>query len=1001
MPFSNEIRAGASGAQSTEFYSHTIDQSLRLDNASGAYLTIAAASPTATNRKKVAISCWVKRSGISKSGVCTVFWSTVNGLMLQFFTADNIYIYDNNAGGWQSTVTNGGRIFRDTGAWYHLALIIDTTQSTEADRAKFYINGELQTLNSYPSENSDITWHTGSTLRIGSVGDSQDLNGYIAEFISIDGQDVSISDFGETKDGIWVPKDVSGLTLGNAGFYLDFSDSNYIGKSVGSKTLVTSPSFSTFGGGDTNFTAAEYAKGFDGKVSTTCDRTGSGGIIEFTPSSAVTPTSHTMINAASVAYSAASRPNSVLLQGSNDGGDNWTTIDDLTNGSGANAVTTSTFSNTTSYAKLRLNISENHGGTNTRFSEYIVMASDNNGDGDIIFFNNGNLDSTDIMPDSPTNNFAIMNELFVGNSAVIKDGGLEVETGGFSSSLYGTVSTFAIPKDKKIYIEVEDTGATGDNWTAGFVTNTSLINGPSSNNIGSSGSIMAYNRSVLVNGTETDYGSSAGLGGLGVAKLAAGDILGCMIDGETGKVWFSRNGSYFKSPSTDNSGTTGDPDGGNHEIGTLTGGTTDDVFFVVSGGTSANDVFVNFGQDSQNVSSANADANGIGTFEYAPPTNYVSLCASNLTDTELGPNKSEQATDHYNTLLWTGDGNTNRAITGVGFTPDWLWLKCRSNSEDHCVEDTVRGAGNKIEPNNDGNTDTTATAVLTSHDADGFTGPGSTPGNLNVTDRTYVGWFWKAGGAPTATNSAGAGNVPTTGSVMIDGVASTSSLAGSLPATKISANTKSGFSIVQFTGTGSNATIAHGLTSAPDVCIIKKTSGTGNWFVYTRAENDQASDEAHVGYFNLSTAAFAASAIIFNDTPPTDTVFSVGTGNANNNTATYIAYLFHEVEGFSKFGRFAGNSAAAGTFVHCGFKPARIWLRQDATGIDWTSYDLLREGFNVENDSLRFAAATEQADDDLDILSNGFKMRRNMANNQGDVMFFAWADSPFKYSNAR
>ena len=201
------------------------------------------ASPTATNRKKVAISCWVKRSGVSVSGVCTVFWASSAGLMLQFFAADSIYIYDNNAGGYQAYVqpTSGvSRLFRDVGSWYHLALIIDTTQSTAADRSKFYVNGTLNAQNSYPSENSDITWHNGSTMRIGSVGDSQDLNGYIAEFISIDGQDVSISDFGETKDGVWVPKDVSGLTLGNAGFYLPFSQTKDAGFSALFDTRDTS-----------------------------------------------------------------------------------------------------------------------------------------------------------------------------------------------------------------------------------------------------------------------------------------------------------------------------------------------------------------------------------------------------------------------------------------------------------------------------------------------------------------------------------------------------------------------------------------------------------------------------------------------------------------------------------------------------------------------------------------------------------------------------------------
>jgi len=217
-------------------FSHTISQSLKLDDSSGGHLTISSASPTATNRKKVAISCWVKRSTIGTE-VNTVFWASAAGLMLQFFADNTIYIYDNNAGGWQSTVTDGGRLFRDTSAWYHLALIIDTTKDSASERAKFYINGRLQTLNSYPGADTEITWHTGSTMKIGNPNDTTDLAGYIAEFISIDGQDVLISDFGETVGGVWTPKGVSGLTLGNAGFYLKFDDNSDIGNDSGSNNI--------------------------------------------------------------------------------------------------------------------------------------------------------------------------------------------------------------------------------------------------------------------------------------------------------------------------------------------------------------------------------------------------------------------------------------------------------------------------------------------------------------------------------------------------------------------------------------------------------------------------------------------------------------------------------------------------------------------------------------------------------------------------------------------
>ena len=138
----------------------------------------------------------------------------------------------------------------------------------------------------------------------------------------------------------------------------------------------------------------------------------------------------------------------------------------------------------------------------------------------------------------------------------------------------------------------------------------------------------------------------------------------------------------------------------------------------------------------------------------------------------------------------------------------------------------------------------------------------------------------------------------------------------------------------------------------------------------------------------------------------TNTVFSVGTvGSTNASGDDFIAYCFHSVEGYSKFGSFAGNSAADGTFVYLGFRPAYIWLkRHDSNGVDWSLFDSKRLGYNVDNNNLRaFAAsaATEQTDDDIDLLSNGFKCRRNFANNQGSVLYFAWGEAPFKFANAR
>ena len=1005
---------------STSFYNGVIDQSLRFDNARNTYLNKTYGTAQ-TNTKKITASFWFKPSKISTDRMSLLYARNGGAGEIKL---NNHKIYANLFDtGYDGFFNNS--LIRDPAAWYHLVYQGDSTLSTASARNKVYLNGvQLENnASSYTQLNTDTNFlKNGQVAHIGRDADNtgRDIDGYMAELHVIDGSVVDHTEFGEFNEGIWIAKSYSG-SYGNNGFHMTFADSTTIGRDKsGSGTFVTANSFSTFGGGDTNFTAAEYAEGFDGKLSTTCDRTGSGGIIEFTPSSAVTPTSHIMINAASAAYTAASRPNSVLLQGSNNDGASWTTIDDLTNGSGANTVTTSSFSNTTSYAKLRLNISENHGGSNTRFAQYLVFASENNGDGENVFFIEG-LVAGDVVSDCPEHNFPVMNSICDAGSAqsifAFTEGNLKIRN---TASNYSQAITTQSVRTGKWYYECYINEAGYPSWMIGWMVGRQ--NGLGENEFptfagaqnAEQASFTGFGYFTGSNVYISDWGDTSG--GIATQQFAwsgmhsagdaptTGDIIGVAADFDNRKFYWHVNGEYIDS----GSGTSNPSTGANANSTYTASEAPDDAEkypWVTGYGTSS--FIMNFGQDGtfagNKTAQGNADENGIGNFFYSVPTGFLAFAPQNFSDTTLSPNGTEQATDHYQTALYEGTGSSQN-VTGVGFQPDWVWVKRRDGTQESSVTDSVRGVNAQLRPAATA-VESSQTDCLTSFDSDGFTLGADASGNnsYNYYTDSHVAWCWKAGGAPTATNSAGAGNVPTTGSVMIDGVASTSSLAGTIAATKISANTKAGFSIVTYTGTGSNATVAHGLTSAPDVLVVKERSpGTGNWFVYSRAENDQASDEAHVGYFNLSTAAFAASASIFNDTPPTDTVFSVGTGNTNKSSDEMIAYLFHEVEGFSKFGYFAGNSSSDGTFVYCGFKPARIWLRQDATGIDWTSYDLKRLGFNVDNNSLRDkTAGQEQTDDDLDILSNGFKCRRNFANNQGDVLFFAWADSPFKYSNAR
>lgn len=385
-----------------------------------------------------------------------------------------------------------------------------------------------------------------------------------------------------------------------------------------------------------------------------------------------------------------------------------------------------------------------------------------------------NLAASDVVPDSPTKNFATMNSLMIGDArvhsgAAYSEGNLKVACGGFSTStIGGGYSTIAIPKDKKIYCEIYNPNQAGDLWGAGVLIDKHV---QANNQMGGNGSIACYNRSVFVNGSENDYGSSAGLGGLGVAKLAAGDVLGIAVDGTTGKVWFSRNGTYFKSPTTNNTGTTGNPSAGTNEIGTVNNtaaiNPSGEIFIYLTGNGSVDDLYINFGQDSTFAGNKSAgsetDANSDGLFQYAVPTDYVCLSTISLSEPTIGPEQNTQTDDHFDTLLWTGNGTNAgdaQEINGLDFQPDLVWTKGRGGPASnpnaglqyHEWHDSIRGAGVRLFSNDTNGESNKQT--ITSFDNDGFTVAMGTEGqsgtNQNLT--TMVGWSWKAGGAtPTKT----------------------------------------------------------------------------------------------------------------------------------------------------------------------------------------------------------------------------------------------------------
>ena len=332
---------------------------------------------------------------------------------------------------------------------------------------------------------------------------------------------------------------------------------------------------------------------------------------------------------------------------------------------------------------------------------------------------------------------------------------------------------------------------------------------------------------------------------------------------------------------------------------------------------------------------------------------------------------SFQPQDYFNTVLYNGTGSA-QSITGVGFQPDWLWQKSRSNSQDGRIFDAVRGGSKLIYPSLT-NAESTNAQLITSFDSDGFT-MGSSGSNVNDSGTTNVAWNWKA-------NGQGSSNTD-----------------GSITST-VSANTTAGFSIVSYTGTASNATVGHGLGVKPAMMIAKNLdNGSEDWCVYHKS----------LGYNNVvklnNNSASLSTTTRWNAEPDTS-VFNVGTvAETNGSSANQIAYIFAEKKGFSKFGSYTGNGSTDGTFVYTGMSPAFIMVKRTNAIEGWYMYDVKRDTFNVSDAYLFANASSAEATltNGLDILSNGFKMRNTDTGHNASgstYTYMALAEEPLVSSN--
>ena len=577
-----------------------------------------------------------------------------------------------------------------------------------------------------------------------------------------------------------------------------------------------------------------------------------------------------------------------------------------------------------------------------------------------------NLVASDVVPDSPTNNFATMNPLDATDANVTySEGNLHTTTtsGGNAADVSSTMTAHG-----KVYAEFL------------IASSVSSAVGPFVQNANKHDNLerILYQTQGIVYNPDAITGH---------ATFTNGDLLSIAYDAVNKRVWFGKNNTYiYGNPANGTDGVTnanllGD---GNVVLGISDG----------SGGSIIT-VHHNFGQNGTfngtKTAQGNADENGIGDFYYAPPSGFLAMCTSNLPDPveTVDPAQGGSPQDYFNTVLYTGAGSGADAntVNTVGFQPDFTWIRNRGDAEAHVLQDSVRGVAKFLQSDTTNQDQNTGGGDIKAFNSSGFI-LGYTNNRSNATNDTYVAWNWKAGTAFSNDASAtGVGSIDSAGSVSVD----------------------TGFSIISWTGTGSNGTIAHGLGVAPEMYIVKRRDAGGHsWAVYTATLG--ATKQLRLSGTNDEIT----NANIWNNTEPTSSVFSVGTNtDSNASSGTHIAYCFASVDGFSKVGSYTGNGNADGPFVYLGFRPAFVILKGiSANAGGWMMYDNTRIPYNLNSAKLianiaegENANAAGGSSLGVDFLSNGFKHRNDSGTNHNTngntYIYMAFAEQPFKYANAR